>query len=75
MAGAALVVDRETPCPGPLETAEEEIPAQEVAPDTQHGTEDTAVKAGADVGVGGGGVDKVKGAETVLAGLGIVKIE
>ena len=32
MAGAALVVDRETPCPGPLETAEEELPTQEVAP-------------------------------------------
>ena len=68
------MVDRETPCPGPLETAEEEIPAQEVAPDTQHETEDTAVKAGADVGEGGG-ADKVKGAEAVLAGLGIVKIE
>ena len=65
--------NRGAPCPGPLATAEEEIPAQEVAPEKQHGTEETAVKAGADVGLGegGGGVDK---AEAVLAGLGIVKL-
>ena len=43
MAGAALVVDREAPCSGPLEKAEEELPTQEVAPETQHGTENTAV--------------------------------
>ena len=48
-AGATLVVDREAPCSGPLAKAEEEIPAQEVAPDTQHGTE-TAVRSDADVG-------------------------
>ena len=41
--------DRETPCSGPLAKAEEELPAQEVAPDTQHGTE-TAVRSDADVG-------------------------
>ena len=48
-AGATLVVDQETPCSGPLAKAEEELPAQEVAPDTQHGTE-TAVRSDADVG-------------------------
>ena len=63
-----------TPCPGPLATAEEEIPAQEVAPEKQYGTE-TVVKAGADVGEGGGGVEIVKAAEAVLAGLGIVKFK
>ena len=46
--------DREAPCSGPLAKAEEELPAQEVAPDTQHGTE-TAVRSDADVGEGGGG--------------------
>ena len=66
--------NRGAPCPGPLATAEEDIPAQEVAPEKQHGTEETAVKTGADVGEGGGGVDKVKAAEAVLAGLGIVKL-
>ena len=46
--------DREAPCSGPLAKAEEELPAQEVAPDTKHGTE-TAVRSDTDVGEGGGG--------------------
>ena len=54
MAGATLVDDREAPCSGPLAKAEEEIPAQEVAPETKHGTE-TAVRSDTDVGEGGGG--------------------
>ena len=46
--------DREAPCSGPLAKAEEELPAQEVAPDTKHVTE-TAVRSDTDVGEGGGG--------------------
>ena len=62
--------DREAPCSGPLAKAEEELPAQEVAPDTQHGTE-TAVRSDADVGEEGG-TETVKAAEVDLACLGIV---
>ena len=54
MAGATLVVERETPCPAPLATVEEEITAQEVAPEKQPETEETAEKSGADIGVGEG---------------------
>ena len=64
--------DREAPCSGPLAKAEEELPAQEVAPDTKHGTE-TAVRSDTDVGEGGGGgTETVKAAEVDLACLGIV---
>ena len=62
--------DREAPCSGPLAKAEE-LPAQEVAPDTKHGTE-TAVRSDTDVGEGGGGTETVKAAEVDLACLGIV---